>query len=98
MYTAGWIISTKIKRMINGRMDNDGQVLKWIHCQILIQFASLITEWCQVPRYNNTNKWKQFGTQQKSQISRRLTEMSLFIEEKQTRFLICDVINQRQKE
>lgn len=24
--------------------------------------------------------------------------MSLFIEEKQTRFLICDVINQRQKE
>lgn len=31
MYAAGWIISTKIKRMINGTMDNDGQVLKWIH-------------------------------------------------------------------
>lgn len=31
MYAAGWIISTKIKRMINGTMDNDGQVLKLIH-------------------------------------------------------------------
>lgn len=65
MYAAGWIISTKIKRMINGTMDNDGQVLKWIHTakfwfslQHSSGFAALITEWCQVPHYNNRNKWK----------------------------------------
>lgn len=56
MYGAGWINSTKIKRMMNGTMASDGQVLKWIHTakfwssmQHNTGFASVITEGTQVP-------------------------------------------------
>lgn len=31
MHAAGGIDSTKIKRLTNGTMDNDGQILMWIH-------------------------------------------------------------------
>lgn len=56
MYPVGSIKFTKIKTMMNGTMDNDRQVLKWINIgkfwfsmQRSTGFATVITEGTQVP-------------------------------------------------